>query len=101
MLIPGFEGPKEQWRAELEHANRLALLDFIDVILVHLDSVVGGMKRDSLLETARESKKHGKWMASHKRTARMIENLRKFFDELDRRQRSAKKAARRRKKNAR
>jgi hypothetical protein len=97
MLYPGFEGPKEQWRAELESANKLGLLSFIDSLMVHLDWITGGLERESLLKTVRNSKQYGKWDAQHLEHMRLMANPRKFLEEKDRRARSAKRAARRRK----
>jgi hypothetical protein len=98
MLLPGYEGPKEQWHAELQSVNRFGLLCFIDSLVLHLDCITGGMKRDSLLDTVRTSKKFGKWDAGHARHMRLMENPRKFIDEQIRRSQAGKRAARRRKK---
>lgn len=102
MLFPGYEGPKEQWRAELQSVNKLGLLRFIDSIMCHLDlSIVTGMPRDILMDTVRSSKKWGKWDAQHLDYQRMMADPRKYFAERDRKSRSAKRASRRRKKEAR
>jgi hypothetical protein len=98
MLYPGFPGPQEQWRAELEGVNKLGLLSFIDGLIFHLDWITGGMRRESLLKTVRDSKKDGEWDAAHASFIRMQQNPSKFFDEKDRRRSAAKRAARRRKK---
>jgi hypothetical protein len=97
-LMHSFEGPKEQWHAELQRLNKYGLLSFIDTLVFHLDCITGGMKRESLLETVRNSKKYGKWNAAHAEHIRLMRDPKKFFDEKDRRSRAAKKAARRRKK---
>jgi hypothetical protein len=99
MLTVGYEGPKEQWHAELESVNKLGLLTFIEILMTHLDALTGGMDRESLLKTVRNSKKYGKWDAMHKRFKRIMENPQAVYEEKMRRSRAAKKAARRRKKN--
>jgi hypothetical protein len=98
MLLAGFEGPKEQWRAELESVNKLGLLVFADSLMMHLDAITGGMNRDSLLKSVRFSKKCGKWDAATKLYAQFKADPDKVIDEAIRRSRAAKKAARRRKK---
>jgi hypothetical protein len=100
MLFPGYEGPKEQWRAELESVNKFGLLDFIDVMVSHLDFITGGMQRESLLTAVRSSKKYGKWDAQNLDHQRMMADPTKYFDERDRRARSAKRASRARKKSS-
>ena len=97
MLFPGFEGPKEQWRAELDRVNKYGLLAFIDTTMMHLDALTGGMNRESLLKTVRLSKKYGKWNSEQTRFMKYKENPRKYIAEAERRRVSAKRAARRRK----
>lgn len=95
MLTLGYEGPKEQWQAELEKVNKLGLLTFIDLIVSHLDAITGGTNRDSLLKSIRLSKQYGKWDAAHNRHERYVANPKRFIDAVLRRSRAAKKAARR------
>jgi hypothetical protein len=99
MLTPGYEGPKEQWQAELQNVNKLGLLSFIDILMVYLDVWSGGMDRASLLKTVRLSKQYGEWDAAEKRHERYMADPEKVLDEMIRRSRAAKKAARRRKRN--
>jgi hypothetical protein len=98
MLLKGYEGPKEQWHAELERVNKHALLSAIEFLVLHLDVITGGMDRDLLRALVRRSKQYGKWDAVDKRNARFLENPDKFIHERVQRSRAAKKAARRRKK---
>jgi hypothetical protein len=97
MLLPGFEGPKEQWQAEMQRVNKYGLLAFICTLMDHLDALTGGINRESLLESVRHSKKWGKWDAEHAEHIRFMRDPDKFFDEKIRRIKAAKKAARRRK----
>jgi hypothetical protein len=98
MLTPGYEGPKEQWQAELQSVNKLGLLSFIEILMAHLDAWSGGMDRASLLKTVRRSKQYGEWDAAKKRHELFMANPEKVIEEMMRRSRTAKKAARRRKK---
>ena len=98
-LFPGFQGPQEQWRAELQSANKIGLLHFIDRMAWTLDLLTGGnANRESLLEAVRTCKRYGKWDAAHISHERMMADPHKFFREQDRRKRSAKRAARLKKK---
>lgn len=97
MLFPGFEGPKEQWHAELDRLNKYGLLAFINTVMMHLDALTGGTNRESLLKTVRRSKQYGKWDSEQARFMKYKENPRKYIAEAERRRVSAKRAARRRK----
>jgi hypothetical protein len=98
MLWPGYEGPKEQWQAEMERLNRFGLRAFAEALLIHFEFVGIRLNPQSLMETVGKSKKYGRFDAAHVRHQRFMADPHKYINESIRRSKAAKKAARRRKK---
>lgn len=97
MLIRGYAGPKDQWQAELEKLSRFGLIALTESLKWHLDAIVGGLQRDSLLKAVRGAKRAGRLDALHADHVRYFADPEKWLDEKVRRSKAAKKAARRRK----
>jgi len=92
------EGPKEQWRAELDRVNRDGLLIFIESCMSTLDILTGRMSRQSLVDGVRNAKKWGKHMSRSRSIDRFLEDPKSAIAETTRRRAAAKRGARRRKK---
>jgi hypothetical protein len=101
MLYLFCEGPKEQWQAELDRLSRQGLIYFALQLIDHHEFAFGRLDRKSLIEAVGHAKKIGKSLAAIDRHNRYNADPDKFIDALVRRSRSAKRAARRRKKSAR
>lgn len=96
MMLYG-EGPKEQWRAELERVNVHGLRILIDGLIFELECYRGPGYKATLLERVRNAKKFGKWDAKHASFMRLMADPLAYARTSRRRSRSAKRAARRRK----
>ena len=99
MLRPFEEGPRERWQAEMEKLDREALLVLTRSLLSTLRYL--GLGSHIGLDDIRAAKKQGRFVALSKRSDRFLADPQKFVAESVRRSKAAKRAARRRKRNAR
>jgi hypothetical protein len=92
-MIPGFRGPNEQWQAELEKVSKLGLIDLIEELVF-----VYGIPRENLLQKVRAARSTGRFLNALRQHDELRSDPARWFEKKLRQRASAKKAARRRKK---
>lgn len=97
MRLYPFEGPREEWQHKVAKLNKIGLLEFIDGLVQHFKFVGINLDRNSLLRSIESCRRWGKDAARWAETEKLLTDPRSFYDEKDRRARSAKRAAKRRK----
>jgi hypothetical protein len=103
MLFVGglFEGPKTRAQYELEKCSKAGLLSLLNIFLTVDDWQRQGTDYQYLFDCAVEAKKDGRTVNASRRIKRMLDDPHAEYESYERRQRSAKAAANRRKKRAR
>jgi hypothetical protein len=91
----GYLGPKDKWEDVLDKTSKSGLRDLVEMLIFIYSPL---SDRDALLKMAESARKNGRWADESKRFHLLIEDSKKYIDQYLRRQASAKKAARRRKK---
>jgi hypothetical protein len=91
-MIPGFPGPKDHWEVELEKVSKLGLIDLIESIAaVYLPY----LSRETWLKNVLAAKKMGRFLNAMKQHDEYRADPDRWFAKKSRQRASAKKAARR------
>lgn len=94
-------GPKDKWEYDLRKMSRAALVAVVDELHWRVAIYGGEFGRDTMSTILSQCKLYGRWDNQAAKHARFMADPAKATDQFIRRQKSAKAAARRRKKIAR